>query len=275
MVLFPNCKINLGLNIIRKREDGYHDLETVFYPIGLKDALEGIKSGVSSLEPGVLFSSSGLRVAGEMVDNLCVKAWHLLKQDFPDLPGMQMHLHKIIPMGAGLGGGSSDGAFALRLINDVCALNLSQEQLIKYALQLGSDCPFFILNKPCFATGRGEKMQPVELDLSQYHFVLVNPDIHVSTAQAFSKITPQIPSRSISEIIQLPVSEWKNCLVNDFEKTVSELYPAIAAIKQELYQQGAVYASMTGSGSTVFGLFNKATNHHFNFAPTCQVFEIK
>jgi 4-diphosphocytidyl-2-C-methyl-D-erythritol kinase len=279
MVLFPNCKINLGLNIIRKREDGYHDLETVFYPIGLKDALEGIKSGVSSLVPStrdeVLFSSSGLRVAGEVGDNLCVKAWHLLKKDFPDLPGMQMHLHKTIPMGAGLGGGSSDGAFALRLINDVCALNLSQEQLIHFALQLGSDCPFFILNKPCFATGRGEKMQPVELDLSQYHFVLVNPNIHVSTAQAFSKITPEIPSRSIAEIIHLPVAEWKNYLINDFEKTVSEHYPAIAAIKDELYKQGAIYASMTGSGSTVFGLFDKATNPHFSFDPTYQLFEIK
>ena len=275
MVLFPNCKINLGLNIILKREDGYHDLETVFYPIGLKDALEGIKSGVSSQESEVLFSSSGLQVAGELGDNLCVKAWHLLKKDFPDLPGMQMHLHKTIPMGAGLGGGSSDGAFALRLINDVCALNLSQEQLIHYALQLGSDCPFFILNKPCFATGRGEKMQPVELDLSQYHFVLINPNIHVSTAQAFSKIIPQKPSHSILDIIQLPVQEWKELLVNDFEKTVSDLHPEIATIKQELYNKGAVYASMTGSGSTVYGLFDKGTGNSFHFDPAYQVFEIK
>jgi 4-diphosphocytidyl-2-C-methyl-D-erythritol kinase len=279
MVLFPNCKINLGLNIIRKREDGYHDLETVFYPIGLKDALEGIKSGVSSLVPstrdGIVFTGSGLQVAGEMGDNLCVKAWHLLKKDFPDLPGIQMHLHKTIPMGAGLGGGSSDGAFALLLINDICALNLSQEQLINYALQLGSDCPFFILNKPCFATGRGEDMLPVELDLSQYRFVLVNPNIHVSTAQAFSKIIPQKPSRCVRDIIQLPVPEWKEWLVNDFEKTVSDLYPAIAAIKQELYKHGAVYASMTGSGSTVFGLFDKETSPNFHFDTGYQVFEIK
>jgi 4-diphosphocytidyl-2-C-methyl-D-erythritol kinase len=275
MVLFPNCKINLGLNIIRKREDGYHDLETVFYPIGLKDALEGIKSGISSSEPGVMFTSSGLRVAGETGDNLCVRAWHLLKQDFPDLPGIQMHLHKTIPMGAGLGGGSSDGAFALRLINEICALHLSQEQLIHYALQLGSDCPFFILNKPCLATGRGEHMQPVALDLSPYSFVLVNPNIHVSTAEAFSKIIPQQPSHSISDIIQLPVHKWKELLVNDFEKTVSDLYPEIAAIKQELYNKGAAYASMTGSGSTVFALFDKATGHQLHFDPTFQVFEIK
>jgi 4-diphosphocytidyl-2-C-methyl-D-erythritol kinase len=278
MIFFPNCKINLGLNIIRKREDGYHDLETVFYPIGLKDVLEGIKSEVSSLVPGtrdgVEFTSSGLPVAGEMNDNLCVKAYHLVKKDFSLLPGIQMHLHKIIPMGAGLGGGSADGAFALILINELCGLNLSQEQLIHYALQLGSDCPFFLLNQPCFATGRGENMQPIELDLSAYHFVLVNPNIHVSTAQAFSQITPAKPGRSIIDIIQQPIQEWKGSLVNDFEKTVSGLYPAIADIKQELYNQGAVYASMTGSGSTVFGIFDRHTVPSFSFDPAWQTYQI-
>ena len=273
MVLFPNCKINLGLNIIRKREDGYHDLETVFYPIGLKDALEGIKSGVSNAD--VILSSSGLQVAGKPADNLCVKAYTLLKKDFPDLPAVQLHLHKTIPMGAGLGGGSADGAFALRLLNELCGLALSQEQLISYALQLGSDCPFFILNKPCFATSRGENMQPVELDLSGFSFVLVNPNIHVSTAQAFANIQPQKPGHSIADIIQLPVKEWKGLLLNDFEKPVSDVYPEIAVIKQELYQQGAVYASMTGSGSTVFGLFDKTTTPSFNFNPEFQVFEVK
>ena len=264
MVLFPNCKINLGLNIIRKREDGYHDIETVFYPLGLKDALEGIKSGAGSaiggMESGVQFSSSGLEIKGNPADNLCVKAWQLLKKDFPDLHGMQIHLHKAIPMGAGLGGGSADGAFSLLLINELCNLNLSLDQLIHYALQLGSDCPFFILNKPCFATGRGEKMQAIKLDLSQYKFVIINPNIHISTATAFAEIKPGKPARSIDEIIQLPVAEWKEWLLNDFEKTVSILHPEIELIKQEFYKKGALYASMTGSGSTVYGIFEKNTN---------------
>lgn len=260
MVLFPNCKINLGLNIIRKREDGYHDLETVFYPIALKDALEAIRTG----EQGIRFSSSGLAVAGNPDDNLCVKAYRLLQQDFPEMGGIEMHLHKQIPMGAGLGGGSADGAFALLLLNRLFTLELSEEQLIRYALQLGSDCPFFILNKACLATGRGEKMQPVALDLSGYRFVLINPCIHVSTAQAFGGIQPQTPAKSIAEIIQLPISQWKELLVNDFEKNVATLYPEIAAIKEELYAQGALYASMTGSGSTVYGLFEKTATHTFN-----------
>jgi 4-diphosphocytidyl-2-C-methyl-D-erythritol kinase len=253
MVLFPNCKINLGLNIIRKREDGYHDLETIFYPIALKDALEAIRTG----EQDIRFSSSGLAVAGNPDDNLCVKAYRLLKQDFPEIGGIEMHLHKQIPMGAGLGGGSADGAFALLLLNRLFALQLSEEQLIRYALQLGSDCPFFILNKPCFATGRGEKMQPVTLDLSAYRFLLINPGIHVSTAQAFAGIQPHQPVRSLADIIQLPASQWKELLVNDFEKNVASAYPEITNIKEELYAKGALYASMTGSGSTVYGLFEK------------------
>ena len=257
MVLFPNCKINLGLNITRKREDGYHDLETIFYPVGLKDALEAIKRGIENKESGVTFSSTGLLVAGNPEENLCVKAWQLLKKDFPDLPAIQLHLHKAIPMGAGLGGGSSDGAFTLRLLNQLFQLGLSQEQLIAYALQLGSDCPFFILNKPCFATGRGEKMEVIDLDLSGYRFVLVNPNIHISTAQAFSQVEPGKPEQSISKIIQQPIQQWKDLLLNDFEKSISLLYPSIAEIKQELYTKGAIYASMTGTGSTVFGIFEK------------------
>jgi len=269
MVFFPNCKINLGLNIIRKREDGYHDLETVFYPIALKDALEAIRTG----EQGIRFSSSGLMVAGNPDDNLCVKAYRLLQQDFPALGGIEMHLHKQIPIGAGLGGGSADGAFALLLLNRLFTLELSEEQLIRYALQLGSDCPFFILNKACLATGRGEKMQPVALDLSGYRFVLINPGIHVSTAQAFAGIQPQTPTKSIAEIIQLPISQWKELLVNDFEKNVATLYPEIAAIKEELYAQGALYASMTGSGSTVYGLFEKTTTPSFNSQPGWTIYQ--
>jgi 4-diphosphocytidyl-2-C-methyl-D-erythritol kinase len=261
MLVFPNCKINLGLNIIRKREDGYHDLETVFYPVGLRDALEMVKPGDSSLVPsaqdGVEFSSSGTEIAGLPANNLCVKACQLLKKDFPGLPLVKMHLHKAIPLGAGLGGGSADGAFALQLLDKLFELNLTIEQLSNYALALGSDCPFFIHNKPCFATGRGEKMEEIALDLSQYSFVIVHPGIHISTTDAFKNIKPGKPQRSIREIIHQPVSDWKTLLVNDFEDSVHRQYPQIAAIKNELYELGAVYASMTGSGSAVYGLFEK------------------
>ncbi len=278
MILFPNCKINLGLNIIRKREDGYHDIETVFYPVVLKDALEAIKSGVSpavgGMETEVQFTSSGLQVAGEVDQFLCVKAYHLLKKDFPGLSSVQLHLHKAIPMGAGLGGGSADGAFTLLLIDQLCNLALSREQLIHYALQLGSDCPFFIVNKPCLATGRGEVMKEIEIDLSSYQFVIINPGIHVSTASAFSQIKPGKPPIAIADIITQPIHEWKELLVNDFEKTVSQTHPEIAAIKQELYQKGAVYASMTGSGSTVFGLFEKGNSPAFTLQPDWKAYYI-
>ena len=257
MVTFPNCKINLGLNIIRKREDGYHELETVFYPVGLKDAVEIVQSGVGSLESGVEFSSSGLEVAGDSADNLCVKAYHLLKKDFPQLSGFRVHLHKAIPMGAGLGGGSADGAFTLKLLNQMGRLGLSDQQLMDYALQLGSDCPFFILNKPCIATGRGEKMREIQLDLSDYTFVIVNPGIHQSTAKAFAGITPHQSQRSIKDIIRQPVQEWNEFLVNDFESQVSQQHAEILQIKENLYASGAQYASMTGSGSSVYGLFEK------------------
>lgn len=282
MLSFPNCKINLGLNIVRKRSDGYHDLETVFYPIQLKDALEIIREQVSSSENQVTsyklqvtsnlqpatninFSCSGLTINGSQNDNLCIKAYQLLQKDFPDLPQIKMHLHKVIPMGAGLGGGSADGAFALQLLNDKFQLKLTTEQLANYALQLGSDCPFFILNKPCFATGRGEIMQPINLDLSAYQIVIINPKIHIGTGWAFGNITPQKPQKSIQQIIQQPIPTWRDELVNDFEKPAINQYPEIGYIKETLYQYGAVYSSMTGSGSTVFGLFDKQKKIQFSF----------
>ena len=267
MLIFPNCEINLGLNIIRKRTDGYHDLETVFYPVNWQDALEGVKSEVKSEASGVIFTSSGLTIAGDAQNNLCVKAYDLLKKDFPSLPSIQLHLHKIIPMGAGLGGGSADGAYTLTLINDLCKLGLSKEQLIHHALQLGSDCPFFILNKPCWATGRGENMQEIALDLSAYQFVIVHPHIHVSTAAAFSKITPRLPERSIREIIEQPIETWKHVLLNDFEAGVTAKHPEIRSIKETLYNEGALYASMTGSGSAVFGIFPKHQILNLKFPP--------
>lgn len=257
MVLFPNCKINLGLHITRKRNDGYHDLETLFYPLALKDALEMVISETDHKNNGVDFSSSGLEITGDTADNLCVKAYHLLKKDFPSLPLLHMHLLKKIPMGAGLGGGSADGAFALLLLNQLCHLSLSEHQLMAYALQLGSDCPFFIRNKPCIAKGRGEKMKEITLDLSSYTFLIVNPGIHISTAKAFAGIKPQQPELSIEKIMEYPVKQWKQLLTNDFEKNIGEQYPNILRIIQYLYQAGAIYASMTGSGSSVYGLFEK------------------
>lgn len=258
MVIFPNCKINLGLNIICKREDGYHDLETIFYPVSVKDALEVIQAKENS------FHLTGLPVIGSAENNLCVKAYHLLKKDFPALPPVSIHLHKVIPMGAGLGGGSADGAFMLQLLNKKFDLKLSAEKLMQYSLQLGSDCPFFIINTPCFATGRGENLTPINLDLSSYKIVIVNPGIHVSTKEAFSKLTPTPPLVSLQQLIELPIEEWKNRITNNFEKAVFQLFPGIESIKKEFYDKGALYASLTGSGSTVFGIFDKKSEVNFS-----------
>ena len=250
MVIFPNCKINLGLNIVQKREDGFHDLQTVFFPIPFTDVLEIISS-----ENKTQIINTGIP-AGENENNLCLKAFQLLQKDFPQLPEIKIHLHKVIPLGAGLGGGSADAAFTLSLLNEKYHLNISDQRLFEYALQLGSDCPFFILNKPCFATGRGEKMELMPLSLSAYKILLIFPAIHVSTKELFLQITPAIPSKEIKEIIQQPIETWKNELINDFEKVVFPLHPQIQKIKQELYDHKAIYASMTGTGSAVFGIFN-------------------
>jgi len=265
VVLFPNSKINLGLNVVRKRPDGYHDLETVFYPIAIKDALEVIQD--DNAKEGIRMSLSGISFDGKPEDNLCVKAYWLLKEDFPLLPAVMMHLHKTIPMGSGLGGGSADGAFALTLLNKKFDLGLSTNQLINYALELGSDCPFFIMNKPCFATGRGELLKPVSVDLSGYKLAVINPGIHVQTTEAFSLLKPVFPSKSINEIIQQPIETWKMELKNDFEEAVFKRHPELETIKNRLYESDAVYASMTGSGSTIFGIFKKDTELRNDFRP--------
>lgn len=252
MIRFPNCKINLGLYITNRRPDGYHDLETIFYPVPLQDALEMIPASESNIR------LTGKMVAGNNQDNLVWKALQLLKQDFPEQVGhFEIHLHKVIPMGAGMGGGSADGAFALTMLNDLCSLQLPKAQLATYALQLGSDCPFFIYNTPQFASGRGEKMQPVFIDLSAYSLQLVCPNVHVATGKAFSMITPRPAPFDLRTIGALPVSEWKNHIANDFEAPIFEQHPVLASIKKQLYDAGAVYASMSGSGSTVFGIFEK------------------
>jgi 4-diphosphocytidyl-2-C-methyl-D-erythritol kinase len=256
MIVFPNCKINLGLHILRKRADGYHDLETVFYPLPLFDALEVIQNPSYSGKE-IELNVTGVPVDGTFESNICYKAYRLLKNDFPSLPAIQMHLHKAIPIGAGLGGGSADGAFALKLLNEKFRLGLNSEQLISFALQLGSDCPFFILNKPAYATGRGEKLEEVNLDLSSYKLVVVNPGIHINTGWAFDQLQPKEDGASLKEVIKLPPEQWQEHLYNDFEKPVFTHYPEISKIMDDLYAAGAVYSAMSGSGSTVFGLFKE------------------
>lgn len=258
MVVFPNAKINLGLNIICKRPDGYHELETSFYPIGIRDALEILPiDDPHGHDSGVTLTTSGISVDGSAENNICTKAWHLIRKDFPQLPPIHLHLHKAIPTGAGLGGGSADGAFTLRLLNSMFGLGIDEHTIATYALELGSDCPFFLLNLPCFASGRGETMTPSGLNLSDFSLLVIHPGIHVSTAEAFRGVKPAMPVRHIPDILAMPVDQWRDTLVNDFEHTVFPLFPEIATIRDLLYDAGAIYSSMSGSGSSVFGIFPK------------------
>lgn len=260
MICFPNAKINLGLNIVSRRANGYHNLETVFYPIGLKDALEIVPS--ESGEP-YRFFQTGNEIKGNVDDNLVIKALKLISQE-KEIPPIDVHLLKKIPFGAGLGGGSSNAAFMLKLLNETFSLGYSEIDLIRLAAQLGADCPFFIINKPAFATGIGEELEEIELDLSNYVFVLVKPDVFVSTKDAFAMITPTQPEISLKEIIKQPVSEWKELMRNDFEASIFPKYPEIGEIKQKLYDNGAIYASMSGSGSSVYGFFEKDIDIRFD-----------
>jgi 4-diphosphocytidyl-2-C-methyl-D-erythritol kinase len=251
MVLFPPCKINLGLHIVNKRPDGYHDLETCFYPVPWTDVLEIIPSAETT------FTSSGDPIPGNQEENLCLKAYRLLAADF-NLGPVKIHLHKIIPTGAGLGGGSSDAAYTLRALNAIFALGLSQEQLMRYAAQLGSDCSFFIQDRPMIGTGRGEILRETSLSLAGKFLTLVNPDVHVSTAEAYSGVRPSPPEVELKTVLEkTPVAEWKDLLKNDFEESVFKKHPVIREIKEELYGLGAMYACMSGSGSTVFAIFER------------------
>jgi 4-diphosphocytidyl-2-C-methyl-D-erythritol kinase len=260
MIVLPNAKINIGLHVVSKRPDGYHNLETVFYPVQLSDALEMIESNEEKL------STSGIAVNGNPEDNLVMKALHLLKNDF-NLPPIQFHLHKNIPFGAGLGGGSSDAAFTLNMLNDYFSLHLSTSKLKRYAAQLGADCSFFIANKPAFAIGTGDKMQTINLDLSEYKIVILKPAFSVSTPEAYKNIQPQSPDFNLADLPRLPVSEWKNRVVNDFEKSIFPKYPEIKNLKEKLYELGAVYAAMSGSGSAVFGIFRHLPTNLDNSIP--------
>ena len=253
MITFPNAKINLGLNIVEKRPDGYHNLETIFYPINLQDALEVTRRENNDKEYTLHISGSPLE--GEPEDSLVVKAYKLLKKDYPGLLPVDIHMYKHIPAGAGLGGGSSDAACMIKLLNDKFSLGLSTERMEEYAVKLGADCAFFIRNKPVFATGIGNLFEPVELSLKGYHIILIKPDIFVSTRDAFAEIKPVRPAVSLKEIVKQPMETWKHSMKNDFEDSVFKKFPEIAAIKDELYDLGAVYAAMSGSGSSVYGIF--------------------
>lgn len=262
----PICKINLGLNVVERRPDGYHNLETVFYPVPITDALE-----VFPMDPD--FPSdvdcdlkvTNIHIDGDEQRNLVVRAYNLLKQDFPDLPRVHAHLYKGIPTQAGMGGGSSDCGFMITLLNRMFSLGLSEQQMIDYAARLGADCAFFVVNRPVYAEGIGEKMQDIALNLSGWYLAVVRPAIPVSTKEAFSLITPHYPAENCRDVVAGPVETWRGRLTNDFEKSVFSLYPAIGAIKDRLYEMGAVYASMSGSGSSLYGLFrNPVSLDSFN-----------
>ena len=247
MIVYPNAKINIGLNVLEKQADGYHKLSSVFYPVNeLSDMLEILPAKHFS------FSSSGIAIPGN--SNICVKAFELLKSDF-DITNVIMHLHKQIPIGAGLGGGSADGAFALKALNEIFRLELSIIELEDYALQLGADCPFFIENSPKYITGIGEKMRKINLDLSSYKLKFIFPELHISTAEAYEGVIPCQPKKNLLDLINQPIKNWKTIVKNDFEISVFLKYPALAKIKEKLYADGAIYVSMTGSGSVIYGVF--------------------
>jgi 4-diphosphocytidyl-2-C-methyl-D-erythritol kinase len=250
MINFPNAKINIGLNITERRPDGYHNLETVFYPVKINDVLEIIESDVLG------FESSGLPIPGRMEDNLCVKAWHLLKKDH-NVPPVKIHLHKHIPIGAGLGGGSSDAAFFIRLMNESFGIGLTVAQMEDYARALGADCAFFVEGKPVFAYEKGDRFKPVNLDLSACKIVLVMPPAHVSTSEAYRGVRPAAAATSLQELVNLPITEWKKYIKNDFEESIFKNHSVIRGVKAGLYEAGALYASMSGSGASVFGIFRE------------------
>lgn len=258
MITFPIAKINLGLNVVEKRPDGYHNLQTVFYPVPIQDVLEvQVMDEAFPSSYDCDLKVTNINIDGDEQRNLVVRAYQLLKKDFPTLPRIHTHLWKGIPTQAGMGGGSSDCAYMMQLLNRQFQLGLTDDQLIQYAAQLGADCAFFILSQPCYAEGIGEKLNPIEVSLNGYHIVVVRPDIPVSTKEAFSLIHPHYPAQNCRETVMQPVETWRETLVNDFEESVFALHPEIGDIKQQLYDMGATYAAMTGSGSALFGLFKK------------------
>ncbi|MFN5183231.1 MAG: 4-(cytidine 5'-diphospho)-2-C-methyl-D-erythritol kinase [Bacteroidota bacterium] len=256
MISFPNAKINLGLKVVNKRLDGYHDIETIFLPLSWRDALEIIEDTESKGKNKVNFSSSGLVINGHSNNNLVIKAYSLIDSDF-DLPPVKIHLHKCIPMGAGLGGGSSNAAFTIKLLNDLFTINLDVERMKNYASKLGSDCAFFIEGKPVFASGKGDIFENITINENEKHILTIWPGIHSNTADAYSGINPSKPKYHLKDVISSGIINWQNHLENDFEKTIFNKYPLLSEIKNSLYEKGAIYSSMSGSGSAVFGIFDE------------------
>jgi len=250
MILFPQAKINLGLNVLHKRDDGYHEMETCMKSIPLSDVIEILESNTFQ------FVQTGISIPDSQEHNLCVRAYKLLKEDF-DLPPVFIHLRKQIPMGAGLGGGSSDGSSVLMGLNKLFELGISDADLESYAAKLGSDCPFFIRNNSQLASGRGEILEPLELDLSDYYLKLIYPGIHIGTQEAYSRVHLNNDQKRIKDILSLPIEDWKNELQNSFEKGEFETFPVLSKIKDDLYREGAVYASLSGSGSAIYGIFRE------------------
>ncbi|MBR4920599.1 MAG: 4-(cytidine 5'-diphospho)-2-C-methyl-D-erythritol kinase [Prevotella sp.] len=261
MITFPHAKVNLGLNVVERRADGYHNLQTVFYPVSIKDALEVTPmDDTFPSEVDCDIKVTNINIEGDEQKNLVVRAYNLLKKDFPSLPRLHAHLYKGIPTQAGMGGGSSDASAMLVLLNKSFGLGLSEQQLIQYAAQLGADCAFFIMNRPAYAEGIGNQLTPINLSLKGYHMAVVRPDIPVSTKQAYARITPQMPRKCCKDIVMQPVDTWKDELVNDFEQGIFAIHPELEVIKQKIYEEGAVYAAMSGSGSALFGLFKETRN---------------
>lgn len=251
MLCFPNAKINLGLNIVEKRPDGFHNIETVFYPIPLCDALEIAESDSNQQYE---FSASGIPIEIDPSENIVIKAFDLMASKF-DIPPTAIHLHKNIPFGAGLGGGSADAAYMIKMLNDFYSLGLSSQELEEYAIKIGSDCPVFIKNKAVFAEGKGEIFSSIQIDLKDYYLVLIKPDIHISTPEAYAGVSPKKPQKSVKELINLPIEDWKETIFNDFEDSIFPNHPELQTLKEELYESGAIYAAMSGSGSSMFGIY--------------------
>lgn len=266
MITFPNCKINLGLWVIQRRPDGYHNIQTVMLPVPWCDILEI----VPAQNPETTLSVTGIHIDSPVENNLCYKAWRLMADKYA-VPPVSIHLHKVVPAGAGLGGGSSDASFTLKMLNSMFDLKLDNETLRSLAVQLGMDCPFFIENVSALSTGRGEFLKPVSLNLDGYYLIIVKPPVHVSTAAAFLGTKPDYRGNSIDEITDLPMKDWNRVLHNDFENTVFDLYPEIQDIRNLMYRHGAIYSSLSGSGSAVYGLFTEAPAA-MDF-PGCDVFQ--
>lgn len=273
MIVHPCCKINLGLNIVARRPDGYHDLETVFYPIPLHDNLE-VTEARNATTP-YLLHQTGIDLEGSPENNLVVRVLQLLREDYKQIPPVEIWLHKRIPSGAGLGGGSSDAAYMMRLLNEQFQLEMTDEDIEFRLSRLGADCKFFYHARPAYATGIGDVLTPIPFDLTGWDFVLIKPDVHVSTREAYSLVQPKPSQGNLLLSLDRPIETWRDTVKNDFEQSVFTQYPQIAAIKQTLYDMGAVYASMSGSGSSVFGLFRKSQPEAQEVFRDCFVYETK